>query len=51
MKRATSGWFYRILSWVSRIRVTPGAADFRLLSRDAADAFLRCRERSQGAVW
>lgn len=47
MKRATSGWFYRILSWVSRIRVTPGAADFRLLSRDAADAFLRCRERSR----
>ncbi|MBI5863047.1 MAG: glycosyltransferase family 2 protein [Planctomycetes bacterium] len=45
MKKATSSWFYRLLSAVSRIRVTPGAADFRLLSREAADAFLVCRER------
>lgn len=46
-KRATSSGFYRLLSIVSRIRVTPGAADFRLLSREAADAFLQCRERSR----
>ncbi len=44
-KRITSRWFYRILSAVSRIQVTPGAADFRLMSREAVDAFLSCRER------
>lgn len=44
-KRISSRWFYRLLSAVSRIDVTPGAADFRLLSRPAVDAFLACRER------
>ncbi|MBK8915802.1 MAG: glycosyltransferase family 2 protein [Phycisphaerales bacterium] len=44
-KRISSGWFYSLLSRVARIRVTPGAADFRLLSREALDAFLACRER------
>lgn len=44
-KRVSSGWFYTLLSRVARIRVTPGAADFRLLSREALDAFLACRER------
>lgn len=44
-KRIASRWFYRILSAVSRIQVTPGAADFRLMSREAVDAFLSCRER------
>lgn len=44
-KRVGSRVFYRILSRVARVRVTPGAADFRLLSRCAVDAFLACRER------
>jgi len=44
-KRAGSGAFYRVLSLVARIRVTPGAADFRLMSREAVQAFLSCRER------
>lgn len=47
IKRAGSSGFYRLLSRVSRIAVTPGAADFRLLSRVAVDAFLACRERSR----
>lgn len=45
LKRMGSRWFYRLLSSLSRYRVTPGAADFRLLSRPAADAFRACRER------
>ena len=45
LKRAASRGFYRLLSRVSRIQVTPGAADFRLLDRAALDAFLACRER------
>lgn len=44
-RKATSDGFYRLLSLVSRINVTPGAADFRLMSRVAVDAFLACRER------
>jgi dolichol-phosphate mannosyltransferase len=45
LKRAGSRTFYRLLSSLTRIRVTPGAADFRLLARPALDAFLDCRER------
>lgn len=44
-KRTGSRGFYRLLSLVARIQVTPGAADFRLMSREAVQAFLACRER------
>jgi glycosyltransferase involved in cell wall biosynthesis len=45
VKRAGSHAFYRALSALTRLDVTPGAADFRLMSRAAVDAFLACRER------
>lgn len=45
LKRAGSRGFYRVLSAVSRLRVTPGATDFRLMSREAVTAFLACGER------
>ncbi len=45
LKRAGSWWFYRLLSALTRLRVTPGAADFRLMSREAVTAFLSCQER------
>ena len=38
LKRVSSRLFYKVFSWVSRVQVIPGSADFRLLSRDAADA-------------
>jgi dolichol-phosphate mannosyltransferase len=44
-KRAGSRWFYRLLSALTRLRVTPGAADFRLMDRVAVNAFLACGER------
>lgn len=44
LKRATSRGFYRLLSKVAKVRVAPGAADFRLLTRRAVDAFLQCGE-------
>jgi dolichol-phosphate mannosyltransferase len=44
-KRLSSRWFYRVLSALTQLQVTPGAADFRLLSRDAVEAFLACTER------
>jgi len=45
VKRVSSRGFYRLLSAISRVKVTPGAADFRLLSRPALTAFLSCQER------
>lgn len=45
IKRAGSRSFYRLLSSVTRLNVTPGAADFRLMSREAVVAFLSCGER------
>jgi glycosyltransferase involved in cell wall biosynthesis len=45
LKRTSSRGFYGLLSAISRSRITPGAADFRLLSREALEAFLACRER------
>lgn len=47
LKATTSRLFYRTLSALARIQVTPGAADFRLLSRPALDAFCACRERAR----
>lgn len=45
VKRMGSRGFYRLLSTATRLRVTPGAADFRLMSREAVTAFLACGER------
>jgi len=45
LKRVGSRGLYRLLSWVSRLRVTPGASDYRLMTREAVDAFLACPER------
>ena len=47
LKRAGSRAFYRLLSALSRIQVRAGATDFRLMSREAADAFLSCPERNR----
>ncbi len=45
LKRAGSRWFYRLLGAATRLDLTPGSADFRLLSRIAVDALVACRER------
>jgi glycosyltransferase involved in cell wall biosynthesis len=45
LKREGSRWFYRVLSALTRLNVTPGAADFRLMDRVAVAAFLACGER------
>ena len=45
LKRTSSRGFYRLLSALTRLHVTPGAADYRLLSRAALTAFLACGER------
>jgi glycosyltransferase involved in cell wall biosynthesis len=38
LKRLSSGGFYRLLNFISGTQVLPGGADFRALSRQAADA-------------
>jgi hypothetical protein len=37
-KRATSALFYRLVSFVGEVDLSPGASDFRLLSRPALEA-------------
>lgn len=43
-KRWTAGWFYALINRIGDTRVQPGAADFRLLSRSAADGLRQMRE-------
>ncbi len=45
LKRLGSRGFYRLLGLLSRVQVTPGASDFRLMDRVAVEALLACRER------
>jgi len=39
-KRLTSRWFYALLSTLAGVRIPPGSADFRLLSRPALEEVL-----------
>lgn len=43
-KRITSRMFYRVMSAVSSIELSPGAADFRLLDREVVDVLRQCGE-------
>ena len=47
IKRTASRGFYALLSLLAQIRVTPGASDFRLMSREALTAFLACSARTR----
>ena len=38
VKRLLSAGFYRVFNWLSSLRIAPGGADFRLMSRRAVDA-------------
>jgi polyisoprenyl-phosphate glycosyltransferase len=46
-KRWTSKTYYQFLNSISDVAIVPGAADFRLLDRVAADALLAMPERSR----
>jgi glycosyltransferase involved in cell wall biosynthesis len=46
-KAWTSALFYRVMRSMSGMEIRPGAADFRLMSRHALDAFLRMPERNR----
>lgn len=44
-KKVTSSGFYRIIQYVSRIKIPEDTGDFRLLSRRAVDALKQLREQ------
>lgn len=46
-KKTTSKLFYNLLNKLSDVRIEPAAADFRLMTRKAVDAFLRLEERDR----
>jgi polyisoprenyl-phosphate glycosyltransferase len=43
-KRASSELFYRLISFVGELQLSPGTSDFRLMSREAVDALKRLPE-------
>jgi glycosyltransferase involved in cell wall biosynthesis len=44
LKRGTAFAFYRVINWLSRVRVPPDTGDFRLLSRRAVQGLREVRE-------
>jgi dolichol-phosphate mannosyltransferase len=46
-KKATSSLFYKLINYLSDVRIQPAAADFRLMSRKAVNAFMKIRERDR----
>jgi glycosyltransferase involved in cell wall biosynthesis len=47
IKNLTSKGFYRLINVLSDVEIKAGAADFRLMSRRAADAFLSLKEKDR----
>lgn len=43
-KKTTSRWFYKLLSFLSGVKLESGTADFRLMDRQVVDSILRLRE-------
>lgn len=47
IKQLTSRWFYRLFNLISEFRLEPGTTDYRLISRDVAESYLRFREKNR----
>lgn len=45
LKRKTAGLFYKTINKISDTKLTPNAGDYRLLDRNAINAFLQLREK------
>jgi len=46
-KKFTSNIFYKLLNYLSDIKIEPASADFRLMSRKAVDAFISINEKDR----
>lgn len=46
-KNLTSSVYYKIINALSKVEITPGGSDFRLMDRIAVDAFKEYRERAR----
>ncbi len=46
-KRWTSSLYYKCINTISKVEITPGGSDFRLMDRQAVDAFKLYRERAR----
>ncbi|HRE74894.1 MAG TPA: glycosyltransferase family 2 protein [Flavobacteriales bacterium] len=47
LKNVTAKGFYQLINFVSDVTIVPGAADFRLMTRKALNAFLQIPERDR----
>lgn len=47
IKRLTSSTYYKLINAMSKVEITPGGSDFRLMDRKAVDAFRLYRERAR----
>lgn len=46
-KNLSSGAYYKLINILSKVEITPGGSDFRLMDRIAVDAFKKYRERAR----
>lgn len=46
-KNLTSATYYKLINILSKVEITPGGSDFRLMDRIAVDAFKQYRERAR----
>ena len=46
-KNLTSATYYKLINAMSKVEITPGGSDFRLMDRIAVDAFKQYRERAR----
>ncbi len=47
LKNVTSKAYYKLINTLSKVEITPGGSDFRLMDRIAVDAFKLYRERAR----
>ncbi len=46
-KTFTSGLFYKLINWMSKVRIQEGGSDFRLLDKAVVESFRRFKERAR----
>lgn len=47
VKRTTSSLYYKLINAMSKVEITPGGSDFRLMDKKAVEAFRLYRERAR----